>query len=206
MPREKKLRSRRWPVVRAAATHRVQRRPDRPPPIRNDRRHPGTQMRRPRAGARRCTRASPVRRDRMWSLPIIPAAAYILLINSLRRVNESVGTPAGVTYDYGLVYIYIAARARAAPGLYSTHCDHCQATRSSRPTKMRFAIVGAGGVGGCESMIASRLARTLRACPLPSERVPSELRPAWTYTLTSRSSTVPCSSRDGGEAHSARGA
>eukprot|EP01043_Picozoa_sp_COSAG02_P058049 COSAG02_NODE_7159_length_3149_cov_2.504262_2_plen_48_part_00 len=42
---------------------------------------------------------------------------------------------------------------------------------------MRFAIVGAGGVGGCESMIASRLARALRACPLPSERVPSELRP-----------------------------
>jgi hypothetical protein len=96
MPREKKLRSRWWPVGRAAATHRVQRRPDRPPPIRNDRRHPGTQMCQPRAGARRCARASPVRRDRMWSLPIIPAAAYILLINSPRRVNETVGTPAGV--------------------------------------------------------------------------------------------------------------
>ena len=62
---------------RAAATHRVQRRPDRSPPIRNTRRHPGTQMRRPRAGARRCTRASPVRSDRMWSLPISPAAAII---------------------------------------------------------------------------------------------------------------------------------
>jgi hypothetical protein len=99
-PREKKLRSRRWPVGRAAATHRVQRRPDRPPPIRNDRRHPGTQMCQPRAGARRCTRASPVRRDRMWSLPISPPTAYILLINSLRRVNESVGTPAGVHQLY----------------------------------------------------------------------------------------------------------
>jgi hypothetical protein len=77
MPREKELRSRRRPVGRAAATHRVQRRPDRPPPSRSVRRHPGTQMRRPRAGARRCTRALPVRRDRMWSLPIIPAAAII---------------------------------------------------------------------------------------------------------------------------------
>ena len=92
VPREKKLRSRRWPVGREASTHRVPRRPDRSPPIWNARRHPGTQMRRPRAGARRCTRASPVRRDRMWSLPIIPAPAYILLINSLRRVNESVGS------------------------------------------------------------------------------------------------------------------
>ena len=77
MPREKKLRSRRWPVGRMALTHRVQRRPDRPPPSRNVRRHPGTQMCQPRAGARRCTRASPVRRDRMWSLPISAAAAYI---------------------------------------------------------------------------------------------------------------------------------
>ena len=96
VPREKKLRSRRWPVGREAATHRVQRRPDHPPPIWNARRHPGTQMCQPRAGARRCARASPVRRDRMWSLPIIPAAAYILLINSPRCVNETVGTPAGV--------------------------------------------------------------------------------------------------------------
>jgi hypothetical protein len=77
MPREKKLRSRRWPVGRAVATHRVQRRPHRPAPIRDARRHPGTQMRRPRAGARHCTRASSVRSDRMWSLPISPAAAII---------------------------------------------------------------------------------------------------------------------------------
>ena len=76
-PREEKARSRRWPVGRAAATHRVKRRPHRPPPIRDARRDPGTQMRRPRAGARRCTRASPVRSDRMWSLPISPAAAII---------------------------------------------------------------------------------------------------------------------------------
>jgi len=76
-PLEEKARSRRWPVGRAAATHRVKRRPHRPPPIRDARRHPGTQMRRPRAGARRCTRASPVRSDRMWSLPISPAAAII---------------------------------------------------------------------------------------------------------------------------------
>ena len=88
VPRGKKLRSRRWPVGREAATHRVQRRPDRPPPIWNARRHPGTQMCQPRAGARRCTRASPVRRDRMWSLPISAAAAYILLINTIRRVER----------------------------------------------------------------------------------------------------------------------
>ena len=72
-----KARSRWRPVGRAAATHRVKRRPHRPAPIRDARRHPGTQMRRPRAGARRCTRASPVRSDRMWSLPISPAAAII---------------------------------------------------------------------------------------------------------------------------------
>ena len=54
----------------AAQAHRL-------PPIRDARRDPGTQMRRPRAGARRCTRASPVRSDRMWSLPISPAAAII---------------------------------------------------------------------------------------------------------------------------------
>ena len=47
-------------------------------------------MRRPRAGARRYTRPSPLRSDRMWSLPISPAAAYILLINSLRRERGSV--------------------------------------------------------------------------------------------------------------------
>jgi hypothetical protein len=52
-----------------------------------------------------------VRRDRMWSLPIIPAAAYILLINSPRCVNETVGTPAGV-YAMG-------ARARGARTLAS---------------------------------------------------------------------------------------
>ena len=75
---------------RAVATHRVQRRPDRPAPIRDARRDPGTQMRRPRAGARRCTRPFPVRSERMWSLPISPAAAYILLINSLRREKGSV--------------------------------------------------------------------------------------------------------------------
>ena len=85
---EQKLRSRQWPVGRAAATHRLQRRPDRPPPIRNDRRHPGTQMRRPRAGARRYTRALPVRSGTMWSLPISPPTAYVLLINSLRRVER----------------------------------------------------------------------------------------------------------------------
>ena len=50
---------------RDAATHRVQRRPNRPPPIRNACRHPDTQMRWPRAGARRCTRPCPVRSDRM---------------------------------------------------------------------------------------------------------------------------------------------
>ena len=75
---------------RDAATHRVQRRPNRPPPILDICRHPDTQMRWPRAGARRCTRPCPVRSDRMWSLPISPAAADILLINSLRRVNGSV--------------------------------------------------------------------------------------------------------------------
>ena len=88
MPREKKLRSRRWPVGRMALTHRVQRRPDRPPPSRNVRRHPGTQMCQPRAGARRYTRALPVRSGTMWSLPISPPTAYVLLINSLRRVER----------------------------------------------------------------------------------------------------------------------
>eukprot|EP01043_Picozoa_sp_COSAG02_P097402 COSAG02_NODE_33624_length_497_cov_0.984925_1_plen_53_part_10 len=31
-----------------------------------------------------------MRSDRMWSLPISPTAAYLFLINSLRRVSESV--------------------------------------------------------------------------------------------------------------------
>ena len=63
---------------RDAATHRVQRRPNRPPPILDICRHPDTQMRWPRAGARHCARPSPVRSDRIWSLPISPVAADIV--------------------------------------------------------------------------------------------------------------------------------
>eukprot|EP01043_Picozoa_sp_COSAG02_P042726 COSAG02_NODE_3654_length_6410_cov_11.576929_4_plen_188_part_00 len=72
-------------VGRAAATHLLKRRPHRPAPIRDAGRHPGTQMRRPRAGARRCTRASPItpcaqRQD-------VVGGDY-LRINSLRRVER----------------------------------------------------------------------------------------------------------------------
>ena len=92
MPREKKLRSRRWPVGRDAATHLVQRRPNHPPPIRNVRHDPGAQMRWSRAGARRCTRPSPVRSDRMWSLPIGPAAAIIYESIHSGALNGTVGS------------------------------------------------------------------------------------------------------------------
>eukprot|EP01043_Picozoa_sp_COSAG02_P014271 COSAG02_NODE_586_length_19960_cov_13.442118_6_plen_83_part_00 len=73
---------------------RVQRRPDHPPPIRNVRHDPGAQMRWPRAGARRCTRSSPVRSDRMWSLPISLVAAIIY--ESIHSGALNLETDAGV--------------------------------------------------------------------------------------------------------------
>jgi hypothetical protein len=74
-PKRRKARNRWRPVGRAAMTHRMQRRPHHPPPIRDARRDTGTQVRRPRAGARRCPRPSPVHSDMM--LPISPVAAII---------------------------------------------------------------------------------------------------------------------------------
>ena len=60
----------------------------------------------------------------MWSLPISPTAAYIFLINLLRRVNESVDSwtacwVAGAVTGESREYMYAArgaARRRGAAG------------------------------------------------------------------------------------------
>jgi hypothetical protein len=83
---------------------------------------PGAQMRWSRAGARRCTRPSPVRSDRMWSLPISPAAAIIYESIHSGALNGTVGTPCGGGRRRRASTTYRAARrvpraraARAAP-------------------------------------------------------------------------------------------
>ncbi len=113
---EEKARSRQRPVGRAAATHRVKRRPHRLPPIRDARRDPGAQMRRPRAGARRCSRASPVRSDRMWPLPISPAAAIIYESIHSGALNGSVDSDGAVGVYRHAVEFHPRARVRFPRG------------------------------------------------------------------------------------------
>ena len=100
-----------------------------PPPIRNVRHDPGAQMRWSRAGARRCTRPSPVRSDRMWSLPISPAAAIIYESIHSGALNGTVGS---CLHSCGGVGESQPVSARGYPELGTCICSSRRRRRGCR--------------------------------------------------------------------------